>query len=373
VLKIAIVGCGKTADAYAQQIRYMEGCEIVGVCDHELLMAKQLYDRFPVKAYFSDLTELLVTVQPDVVHITTPPESHFDIARFCLENDCHVYIETPITPTANEAKQLVDLACRKRLKLTVGFNDQFSHVAWRMRKLVESGYLGENLVHMDSYCSYDLGSCTSKRALLENYGPNFPLQLLQNVMSHGIARIAEFLTSDNPHVIAFGFVSPFLEAMGEAEMVCELRVMILGDNRTTAYFTLSSRMKPSAREFRIYGSQNGLVLDQNHELLIQLRGVKFKSYVERLFLPVLFAKQHLGNLFENARLLLANDFRTDSGMRCLIESFYRSVRLDAPVPIPYREVLLTSRIIDGIFDQLRNTTGKSPTSIGPSERLVTYQ
>ena len=39
--------------------RGSRGCEIVGVCDRELLMAQQLYKRFPIKQYFSDLPKLL--------------------------------------------------------------------------------------------------------------------------------------------------------------------------------------------------------------------------------------------------------------------------------------------------------------------------
>ncbi len=41
-----------------------------------------------------------------------------------------------------------------------------------------------------------------------------------------------------------------------------------------------------------------------------------------------------------------------SGMKHLIESFYRSILQDTPVPIPYREILLTARIMDAIFAQL---------------------
>jgi predicted dehydrogenase len=33
VLKVAIVGCGKIADAHASQIVRIEGCEIVAVCE----------------------------------------------------------------------------------------------------------------------------------------------------------------------------------------------------------------------------------------------------------------------------------------------------------------------------------------------------
>lgn len=362
MLKVAIVGCGKIADAHASQIGRLEGCEIVGVCDREPLMAKQLYERFPVKRYFTDLRELAEKARPDVVHITTPPESHFDIARFCLEHGCHVYVEKPFTLNVEEAQQLVDLARQTGLKLTAGHNYQFSHAARRMRALVKSDYLGDAPVHMESYYTYDLGDPSYARALLgdkHHWVRRLPGQLLHNIISHGIARIAEFLTSDDPQVIAYGFVSPVLRGIGEAEIVDELRVIIAEAERTTAYFTLSSQMRPSVNEFRIFGSKNGLILDQSHEILLRLRGTKFKSYADNFIPPVLFAKQHLGNLMENFRLFLARDFHVDSGMKYLIESFYRSIRQDAPVPIPYREILLTARIMDAIFEQLRAGRAKS--------------
>ena len=56
VLKVAIVGCGKIADSHASQIRRIKGCEIVGVCDREPLMAQQLFKRFPIKQYFGSFT-----------------------------------------------------------------------------------------------------------------------------------------------------------------------------------------------------------------------------------------------------------------------------------------------------------------------------
>ena len=103
MLKVAIVGCGKIADAHASQIRRIAGCEIVGVCDKEPLMARQLYERFPIRRYFSEVADLLREARPDVIHITTPPESHYDLARLCLEHGCHVYVEKPFTLYASEA------------------------------------------------------------------------------------------------------------------------------------------------------------------------------------------------------------------------------------------------------------------------------
>jgi len=42
-------------------------------------------------------------------------------------------------------------------------------------------------------------------------------------------------------------------------------------------------------------------------------------------------------------------------MKYLIEAFYRSITEGAPVPIPYREIILTARIMDDIFAQLRHS------------------
>ena len=176
---------------------------------------------------------------------------------------------------------------------------------------------------------------------------------MHNIISHGIARIAEFLTSDSPQVVAYGFVSPLLKRMGEREIIDELRVIISEEERTTAYFTFSSQMRPSLHQLRVYGPKNGLVLDQDQETVIKLRGGRFKSYGEKFIPPVIFAEQHLGNLIRNVRTFLARDFHMMSGMKYLIESFYGSIIQGTPVPIPYREILLTARIMDAIFDQLR--------------------
>jgi predicted dehydrogenase len=355
MLRVAIAGCGKIADSHAAQIRRIKGCEIVAVCDREPLMAKQMYDRFPIKQYFTDLTELLNTSKPDVVHITTPPEGHFELARLCLEHGANVYVEKPFTLYADQALKLVALAEKKGLKLTAGHNDQFSPAAKRMRELVQSGYLGGPPVHMESYYSYDLADPSYARALLgdkQHWVRRLPGKLLQNIISHGIARVAEFLNTDRPHVMAYGFVSPLLKSINEAEIIDELRVIISEDERTTAYFTFSSQMKPAIHEFRIYGPKNGLVLDQDHEILLKLRGKKYKSFADKFIPPVQFAKQHLGNLIANAKLFLANDFHVDYGIKHLIESFYDSIEKGTPVPIPYREILLTARIMESIFEQL---------------------
>ena len=356
MLRVAIVGCGKIADAHASQIGRVSGAEIVAVCDREPLMAQQLAERFPIRRWFTDVDTMLIEEHPDVVHVTTPPESHFDLARQCLERGCHVYVEKPFTVHAAQARTLVAMAAEHGLKLTVGHDDQFSHAARRMRSLVRDGFLGGPPVHMESDYGYDLSDAYA-RALLadrQHWVRRLPGGLIQNTISHGIARIVEFLATDAPQVVAHGFVSPRLAALGETQLVDELRVLVSESPRTTAYFTFSSQMRPARHQFRVYGPGNSLVLDQDHETVIRLRGHRFPSYAAKFLPPLGVAAQELGNLLSNARSFLARDFHMKSGMKYLIESFYQSIVLNTPPPIPYRDILLTADIMDRIFEQLRS-------------------
>lgn len=355
MLKIAVVGCGKIADAHAAQIQRIKGCEIVGVCDLEPLMARQLGERFHVRRCFNHATDLLNDAQPDAVHVTTPPDSHFSLARLFLQAGCHVYVEKPFTLNAYEARQLLALAKEKNLKITAGHDDQFRHAARRMRNLVRTGYLGDGPVHMESYYCYELGRSGYSGALLsdkQHWVRKLPGGLLHNIISHGIARVAEFLTTNSPEVIAYGATSPFLNRLGETDLIDELRVIIAEDQRTTAYFTFSSQMRPSLHQFRIYGSKNGLLLDQDQETLIMLPGTRRKSYLEQFLTPLTLGQQYIRGAVTNVGHFLQNDFHPKAGMKYLIESFYESILNTAPEPIPAREILLTATLMDRIFAQL---------------------
>lgn len=354
MLRVAIIGCGKIADQHVEQISRISGCQIVGVCDREELMARQLRERLNAGAHFTSVEDLLAQVKPDVAHITTPPQTHFSIAKLCLESGCHVYVEKPFTLRHEEAEELISLAERKSMKLTVGHNAQFSHAANRMRALVAEGYLGGPPVHMESYYSYDLGDAGYAKALLGDsyhWVRQLPGGLLQNTMSHGISKVAEFMRSDAPEVIACGFTSKLLKSVGETEIVDELRVIIRDEN-ATAYFTFSSQMRPPLHMLRLYGPKNGLIMDEQQQTVIRLRGARYKSYLEQFLPPWSYASQYARNGLGNVKKFLRADFQMGHGLKYLISSFYRSITENGPVPIPYPEILRTSRIMEDIISQV---------------------
>lgn len=354
MLKVAIIGCGAIADAHAWVIQQIADCEMVAACDAEPLMVKLFCERFGVPRAFTSIAELLSQARPDVVHILTPPQTHYGVARQCLEHGCHVYLEKPPALHLHEVDELLSLAERKKAKLTVGHDAQFSPATRELRRLVQTGYLGGLPVHMEGYYGYDFGNLYGNAVLgdKQHWVRRLPGKLLQNVISHGIARIAEYLPGQQLRVVAHGFVSAPLKKMGETEIIDELRVIVSDEVGATAYFTFSSQARPNLNQFRLYGPKNGLVVDESQQSVIKLRGTRFKSYAEMFVPQLIFAGQHLRNFGRNLRLFARHEFHTESGKKFLTESFYRSIIENGPVPVPPEQISRTADIMEQIFDQI---------------------
>jgi predicted dehydrogenase len=82
------------------------------------------------------------------------------------------------------------------------------------------------------------------------------------------------------------------------------------------------------------------------------------------------AREYARNTRTNVSRFIRADFHDDSGLKHLVEAFYRSIIGEAPLPISYREILLTARLMDAIFKQVasessqdvRRTTMRTPQS-----------
>jgi predicted dehydrogenase len=317
-------------------------------------MAEQLGERFGISACFSDLNEMLRAIRPDVVHITTPPQSHYSIAKHCLESGSHVYLEKPFTVSAEEAESLIDAARHLDLKVTVGHNYQFTPEMLEMRRLVSDGALGARPAHLESYWSYDLGDASYVGPILGN--PNhwvrqLPGQLLHNVISHGLARLAEFLDDNSTELTATAHQSESLQKLGGEEVLDELRVSIRDHTGTTASFCFSTQMK-GVNQLRVYGQGGSIFVDNGTGSVIRTKGRAYKSYLTYFIPPLKLAWQNLGNARVNITNFIRRRLYQDFGMTELIRRFYDAIRTRGEPPIAYREIILTARIMDEIFAQV---------------------
>src|SRR3954452_1705203 len=96
VTTAAVVGVGTVAKHHLACLDALDRARAIGVCDLSPAVAESAAERFGAGAPFTDHRELLAALEPDVVHVTTPPAAHFDIATDALAAGAHVIVEKPI-------------------------------------------------------------------------------------------------------------------------------------------------------------------------------------------------------------------------------------------------------------------------------------
>jgi hypothetical protein len=179
-----------------------------------------------------------------------------------------------------------------------------------------------------------------------------PGKLLHNLISHGVAKLAEFLDEELVEIKAIAGQSATVQELGASDILDELRVLIKDRNGTTGFFCFSSQIKPGLNWLRICGPRNSIEVDHMSGSVIRHRGRAYKSYLTYLVRPFVNGSDHLVSGFRNIRNFSRRRLYHDFGMKELVQRFYESIRTGSEVPIPYREILLTARIMDEIFAQI---------------------
>lgn len=355
-LKVAIVGCGKIADAHVEEIRKMpEKASVVAVCDLEPLMAEQLAVRYGIRRYYSDLNELLKRESPDALHITTPPQSHLAVASRALAAGCHVYVEKPLTLNYADSLALVQCAEQANRKLTIGYSHLFSPAAMRLRELIEQGVLGEP-VHAESFFGYNLSGPFGTAILSDptHWVHSLPGKLFHNNIDHLLYKALDFMDDDRPCIRALGYVRR-QQRFGDHrdDMLDELRVTMQGA-RVTFSAVFSSHIQPAAHLLRVYGTRNTIQIDYETRTLTVDASANLPSAIGRLVPPFATARAYWRAGMDNVRRFRRHDYHYFAGMNRLMSMFYDSILADSTPPIAYADMLRVSAMMDEIFRQVNH-------------------
>ena len=144
-LKGALIGCGAIAREHLAALAELNNVDVVGLCDLSAARAEATAERFGIKKWYTSYQQLLTETQPDVVHITTPPSSHFSIASTCLTAGLNVMCEKPITVDYADFCALRELATKNHCMLMENQQLRFHSSVLRIRDLLSSGELGDLL------------------------------------------------------------------------------------------------------------------------------------------------------------------------------------------------------------------------------------
>jgi predicted dehydrogenase len=352
-LRAVIVGCGKIADAHVEELKKIPSAQLCAVCDLEPIMAEQLAVRYGVPRWYSDVAKLLAEEKPDVVHITTPPQSHLALTRVAVAAGCHVFLEKPVALRHRDAEAIVAAVVAGGRKLAVNYWPRFEAPALELRRLYETGVLGDP-VHIESSYGYDLAGDfgMALRRDPNHWVRQMPGKLFQNVLDHVINRITPFLADEQPFIHAVAYCGDTSADQSRPDaLLDELRVLIRGEH-TSAYATFSANARPIGQTLRVYGTRNTAFADFGARTVVLERKQTFPSALGRLFPPFLVAKDYLRQGLKNVNSFSHARFHFFDGMRRLLGDFYSSIENDTPPPLDYAEILRVTSIMERIFDQV---------------------
>jgi predicted dehydrogenase len=146
---MGVVGYGYWGPNIVRNLRSLEGCQVVGVCDQSPAAMRRIKQAHPDLNVTTNCSELLESKEIDAVAVVTPVCTHFDLAKAALQNGKHVFVEKPFTATVRQAEELVELAERKNLKIMVDHTFLFTGAVRKIRELIDEGVLGD-LYYYDS-------------------------------------------------------------------------------------------------------------------------------------------------------------------------------------------------------------------------------
>lgn len=146
---VAAIGCGYWGPNIIRNLHQSPNANLIACCDRSDERLTFIKERFPDVELLKDADELLKNDRVEAVAIATPINTHFDLAKKCLEAGKHVMIEKPITGTSEEAEELIKISDARGLILMVGHTFEYNAGVRKVKELIDGGEIGDLFyIHM---------------------------------------------------------------------------------------------------------------------------------------------------------------------------------------------------------------------------------
>lgn len=138
---VGIIGFGTEGVWHAHQVEISEVFELVGVSD--ISESRKLFAQEKGYKFYNSNKALLSDPEIDIVIIATPNSSHNELSIEALEAGKHVICEKPAAGNCTELEEMIEVANRHDRVLSVYQNRRWDGDYLTVKKLMESGRIGE--------------------------------------------------------------------------------------------------------------------------------------------------------------------------------------------------------------------------------------
>lgn len=316
---VGVIGCGAVAASFhvPALARHRELRERLVLVDPDEGRARALAARHGIARTSRDLTDCLEEL--DAAVVCAPHRFHYELSRACLEAGVDVLCEKPLTETAEQARELVELADRQDAVLCVNHPRRLYPVNQKVRELIADGTIGElralrytwgEKFEWPAATGGYFGQASGGRGVLFDKGP------------HLLDLICWWL-SGKPRLVSYRD-----DAMGGSEAVAELRFEhrgCQGEVRLSWLSRYDNRFVVEGESGRVEGE---------------------------LFNWRTLTRTAAGG--EPERLRLESSVREPGQFaNAMIDGFVAAVRGDAPPPVAAREVIDSMALMEECYRSRR--------------------
>lgn len=260
-IKLAVIGAGHLGRIHAKLVQQLPDVHLLAVCDPSVEARDRVVSDFGCLT-LADYRSLVGEM--DAAIVAAPTSLHFDICSELLKAGVHCLVEKPITPTADTARTLVDLAADQNCVLQVGHVERFNPAVRHIESTIgQPYYIDAQRTGPFTFRSTDVG-------------------VVMDLMIHDIDLTLSLVRSEVIDVRAIG-VSVF----GEHEDIAQARLEF--ENGTVANLTASRASYQASRTMQVFSDQGFARLDMTKgevttispDEALAKRQINFSEYTEQ--------------------------------------------------------------------------------------------
>jgi len=332
-LRVAFVGAGQMARHHLNVVT-RQNAVVVGVCDRATSQARD-FAATTATAVFSSIDTMLAETRPDIVHICTPPSSHFDAAHAALDGGAHIYVEKPFALTVADARRLLDLASARGRSVCAG------HQLLRDRGFealtARAAELG-TVLQADSHFAFKPAQMRADRASATALA-----DLAVDILPHPLYTLVDVLErlSPPPHTIELEWAYA-----GPADVQAILRA---GDVIGRLSVTLQGR--PVASSLTLIGTRGSLTCDFVRSNLIGAANPGTAA-LEKVVNPMVEGAQLVTGTAASVARRISSGIAYP-GLAELIGEFYAAVAAHRPSPVSPDHLLRVTDLFERLVIELR--------------------
>lgn len=164
---ICVIGGGRWGQNHIKTLAGLDCLAAIVESDPEKL--KKFVSQYPDAKGYTDVDEA-IACRYDGYTVAIPAELHYPVGRKLLEKGLNVMMEKPMTLTAAQSKELVELARKTGARLMVGHVLLFHPAYRKIKEIIDGGKLGK-LFYLYSH-RLNLGTVRTEESVFSSFAPH---------------------------------------------------------------------------------------------------------------------------------------------------------------------------------------------------------